>query len=135
MEARAIKEGVNQWETGRWKSEVESKSMLVWYRERQGIFVEAGYDNSWGSVLLFRVRIYSLSLGWWESFWGGDVRCPMCGPDEETLEHFLEECEVLQGVRVRCGLLEVRDVLSFGGCSWGDVREYCRVAGHTNNID
>ena len=124
MEARAIKERVNQWETGRWRREVESKSTLVWYRERQSFGGEAGYDSSWGSVLLFRVRSNSLRLRWRERFCGGDVRCSMCGGEEETLEHFLEECEVLHGVRVRCGLLEVRDVLSFGGGSWGDVREY-----------
>ena len=52
------------------------------------------------------------------------AQCVMCGWEEETLEHFLEECEVLHGVRVRCGLLKVRDVLSFGGSSWGDVKEY-----------
>ena len=78
MEAGVIKERVNQWETGRWRSEVESKSTLVWYRERQGIGGEAGYENSWGSVLLFRVRSNSLRLGWREKFWGGDVRCPLC---------------------------------------------------------
>ena len=31
---------------------------------------------------------------------------------------------MLQGVRVQCGLLEAKNVLSFGGGSWGDVKEY-----------
>ena len=48
---------------------------------------------------------------------GGAVECPICGAGEETLAHFVTECEALDGVRRRFGvgrgdLLE--EVLLFG---------------------
>jgi len=64
-------------------------------------------------VLLYRVRSKSLRLGWRERFWGREVGCVGCGAEEETLIHFLEECEGLRGPRDRYGLYRVCDVLSF----------------------
>ena len=70
---------------------MESRSTLGCYGLRGE--AEAGYDNSWGTVLLFRVRSNSLRLGWRARFWVGDVRCPMYGWEEKTLEHLLEKCK------------------------------------------
>ena len=88
---------VNDWELNRWREEVSSKSTLSFYRAKESIGGEGGYDNSWGSVLLYRVRSNSLRLGWRERFFGGEVAYVMCGAEEETLLHFLEEFEGCKG--------------------------------------
>ena len=115
---------VNDWELSRWREEVGSKSTLNYYRAKDIIGGEGGYDNSWGSVLLYRVRSNSLRLGWRERFFGGEVACVVCGAEEETLLHFLEECEGLREARERYSLYRVEDVLSFGGGNWECVKRY-----------
>ena len=48
-------------EENRWREELNEKSTLVYCRMKTGIGGET-YDNSWGSVLLFRVRSNTLRL-------------------------------------------------------------------------
>ena len=115
---------VNEWDLNRWREEVRSKTTLNHYMAKENIGGEGGYDNSWGSVLMYRVRSNSLRLGGRERFFGGEVRCVLCGAEEETLLHFLEECEGLRGARDRYGLYRMDDVLSFGRGEWGDVKTY-----------
>ena len=48
---------------------------------------------------------------------GGAVVCPICGAGEETLAHFVTECEALDGVRRRFGVGRgdpLEEVLLFG---------------------
>ena len=89
---------------------------MTYYREKTNIGGETCYDNSWGAVLLFRCRSNTLKLGWRERFLGGRLQCAMCdGGEEETLEHFLVECEGLRDVRRRWGISTVAEVMDFGG--------------------
>ena len=49
---------------------------------------------------------------------GGAVECPICGAGEETVAHFVTECEALDGVRRRFGVGRgdpLEEVLLFGG--------------------
>ena len=71
-----IKRKIKVWEDDRWRSEVRGKSTLGLYRNKDRIGGEGGYDNSWGSVLLFRARSNTLRLGWRRRFLdGGGVDC------------------------------------------------------------
>ena len=49
---------------------------------------------------------------------GGTVECPICGAGEETVAHFVTECEALDGVRRRFGVGRgdpLEEVLLIGG--------------------
>ena len=63
---------------------------------------------------MFRARANSLKLGWRGRFVGEDVICGVYGSGEETLVHFLVECEGTREVRDRYGVMKVRDALGFG---------------------
>ena len=57
-------------------------------------------------------------LGWRARFQNGDVSCVLCGADEETIEHFVLQCESLAEVRVRNGVTAgdtLQKVLLFEG--------------------
>ena len=82
------------------------------------------YDNSWGSVLLFRVRSNTLKLGWRAGFVSGDTSCVLCQEEVETLKHFLVECEGLRGVRERFGVNSVEESMGFGRLSVEEVKNY-----------
>ena len=110
-----IKQRIDNWETQRWRAEVEEKVTLQYYREKQSIGGEICYDNSWGAVLLFRTRSNTLRLGWRARYWGESVACGVCGAREETLEHFLMGCDRYEHVRVKYGIRTMKDVLDFGG--------------------
>ena len=87
------------------------------------------YDNSWDSVIMFRCRSNTLKLGWRARFVGGNVGCVLCGGEEETLRHFLVECEELGEVRGRCGMegvLDVGEVLLFRESGREKVRKCLR---------
>ena len=55
---------------------------------------------------------------------GGAVECPICETGEETLAHFVTECEALDGVRRRFGVERgdpLEEVLLFGGRTGEEV--------------
>ena len=51
---------------------------------------------------------------WRNRFLGWEVVSVMCGAEEETLHHFLVECEGLWEARDRNSLYREDDVLRFG---------------------
>lgn len=114
MTTNEIVKAVNMWEDNRWRMEVENKSTLIYYRMKEGIGGE-WYDNSMGSRLLFQCRSNTLRLGWRARFWGEDVRCGICGTEEETLVHFLMECPTLVRVRERYSINRIEEVMCFEG--------------------
>ena len=120
MGAKDVVRRVDVWEENRWREELNEKSSLLHYRMKAGIGGET-YDNSWGSVLLFRVRSNTLRLGWRARYWGGEVGCMMCGAEEETLKHFLLECPELEGFRGRFGVRTMEGVMSFGKSDTGEI--------------
>ena len=61
---------------------------------------------------------------------GGGVECPICGAGEETLAHFVTECEALDGVRRRFGLGRgdpLEEVLLFGGRTGEEVERTTKM--------
>ena len=98
---------------GRWRVKVHYSC-----RHKIGIGDEGIYSNRYGSVLLFQFRTNTLRLGLRQRFVGGAVECPICGAGEETLGHFVTECEALDGVRRRFGVMRgdpLEKVLLFEG--------------------
>ena len=83
---------------------MESRSTSQLYRHKIGIGDEGIYSNRYGSVLLFQFRTNTLRLGWRQCFVGGAVECLIYGVGEETVAHFVTECEALDGVRRRFGV-------------------------------
>ena len=127
MKNEEIVAAVNEWEHVRWRSEVESKSTLVFYRMKEGIG-NVLYDNGWGARLMFGARSNTLRLNWRGRFVGGATGCDMCGADEESLGHFLAECVCLRRVRERFGVRNVGDALGFGGLDMSVCWEYLEEA-------
>ena len=121
MSRMELKERVNRWDEGVWREEMERRTTLELYRHKREFGDEGIYENGWGSVLLFRCRTNTLMLGWRARFQNGDVSCVLCGADEETIEHFVLQCESLAEVRVRNGVTAgdtLQKVLLFEG-AWG----------------
>ena len=61
---------------------------------------------------------------------GGAVECPICGAGEETLAHFVTECEALDGVRRRFGVGHgdpLEEVLLFGGGAGEEVERTTKM--------
>ena len=83
---------------------MESRSTLQLYRHKIGIGDEGIHCNRYGSVLLFQFRTNTLRLGWRQCFVGGAVECLIYGVGEETVAHFVTDCEALDGVRRRFGV-------------------------------
>ena len=80
----------------KWKSGMESKSTLVWYREKEVPKCERYYDGSWGSELLFKARTQSLEVNGRTYRWNTDRNrmCKMCNIEEvESVYHLIVECE------------------------------------------
>ena len=99
MEDREIKKKVDEYGLREWRRELEEKSTLGIYRiYKEKIGSEDIYENSYNSVILYRARTNTLMLGWRNRFEGGQISCGMCGAADETLEHFLVECEGLREV-------------------------------------
>lgn len=109
---------IKDWDTGEWRKILEEKTTLGLYRTYKGeIKEEQFYDNTFGSVLLFRARTNCLRLGWRRRFQGGDVGCRACGFVEETLDHFLLDCPRLHSIRVKYGMegVDMGEMLGFDG--------------------
>ena len=58
------------------------------------------------------------------------MECPICGAREETLAHFVTECEALDGVRRRFGVGRgdpLEEVLLFGGRTGEEVERTTKM--------
>ena len=94
------------------------KETLEIYQNKSKIHEERIYNNSFGSVILFRCRTNTLKLNWRRRYQGGEVECPRCGErEEETLDHFLRQCSGLRHIRARHGVREEDELERESGCS------------------
>ena len=57
------------------------------------------YDNTQGATLLFKSRTNTLQLEWRKKYTNEDTICKLCHKNDETLEHFITECEALAQTR------------------------------------
>ena len=79
----------------KWKSSMENKSTLEWYREKGVPKYESFYDGSWGSELLFKARSQSLEVNGRTYRWNtdGSRLCKVCRNLEvESVYHVIVEC-------------------------------------------
>ena len=61
---------------------------------------------------------------------GRAVECPICGAGEETMAHFVMQCEALDGVRRRFGVGRgdpLEEVLLFGGRTGEEVERTTKM--------
>ena len=99
-----------------WKNELNQKSTLTIYKQyKEKIYEEKFYDNTFGSILLFRARSNTLKLAWRNRFQGNDVDCKLCGATVETNEHFIMQCPRLAQIRQEFGVDEcsIQGILGF----------------------
>ena len=83
LEKRVNKENVGHL-TDRLKSEIKEESI---------------YDNSQGSVLLFRCRTNTMPLNNRNRHTNSDTSCPCCNFENEDLNHFLLHCPAYSSAR------------------------------------
>jgi len=109
---------IRAWDTEEWRKILEEKVTLSLYRTfKEEIGEEQIYDNTFGSVLLFRARSNCLKLGWRYRFQGGGVECRVCGFEEETLNHFLVDCPGYSTERQKHNMdgVSIEEMLCFRG--------------------
>ena len=92
---------VDEWETDRWRRDLESRTTLQLYRNKVGIGDEGIYRNVFGSVLKFRCRTKTLKFRWRDGFSGCAVDCLLCGAE---VEHFVMKCEGIRTIWERHGV-------------------------------
>lgn len=109
---------IRDYDKGIWLREMEQKKTLELYSSfKTEIKEENYYDNTEGSVLMFRARSNTLKLRWRNRFEDGDVCCLLCGEEEETLSHFIKRCRALREVRERYSVAEgeMEEIMMFSG--------------------
>ena len=89
--------------------QVESRSTLQLYRHKIGIRDEGIYSNRYkvwiGTIIpVYNKHSEARMEATRQRLVGGAVECPICGAGEETLAHFVTECEAMDGVRRRFGV-------------------------------
>ena len=95
--AKKARERVREEEEARWIRNMSEKSTLAVYRcHKSSIGMVHLYDNSLGSKLLFEARAGALrTLVRLKAINKdvSDVRCRVCGVQDETIEHVVLQCE------------------------------------------
>ena len=101
MSTKQIENIVRRWDTEQWKISIQSKKTLqIYIRNKTNIKEETDiYDNTQGATLLFKSRTNTLPLEWRKIYTNNNTTCKICGKDEETLEHFIIECDTLKQTR------------------------------------
>merc|ERR1711972_190554 len=92
---------VREWDTEQWRINIQDKKTLQLYKNnKKGIKEETDiYDNTQGATLLFKSRTNTLQLGWRKKYTNEDTICKLYNKNDETLEHFITECEALAQTR------------------------------------
>ena len=98
--SKQIDKKVREWDTEQWRINIQDKKTLQLYKNKKGIKEETDiYDNTQGATLLFKSRTNTLQLGWRKKYTNEDTICKLCNKNDETLEHFITECEALAQTR------------------------------------
>ena len=103
MSTKQIDTMVKEWDTQQWKGCINDKKTLHIYKNNKTNIKEETmlYDNTQGATLLFKGRTNTLPLEWINRFTNKDTTCQLCKKYEETLEHFILECETLEQTRTQ----------------------------------
>ena len=103
-------------DSNKWYEEKSSKTTLGIYNLfKTSIKEETSiYDNTEESRILFKARTNTLNLNWRNRFKVNpdeiDTTCPMCGENEETLEHFLLRCPTNEDIRSKYSFWNMEEV-------------------------
>ena len=106
MSINMIKNKVNEWDENLWKTAMESKSSLDFYRSHKTkINEEKWFRNGTKYEIMMKTRSKSLKIGKrdWEN---QNSICELCGEEEETTEHFIFICNKLD--KSRCQFLQLQ---------------------------
>ena len=89
---KMLKEAVNRWDKLGWREDIEQKTTLRLYAKYKKIAEVKWHDNTEESTVMMRARLDVLPLGWRQGFRGGNILCPCCSEEMETMEHFAVQC-------------------------------------------
>ena len=94
MTRSEIEKSLLEWDTMKWKEGMAQKSSLEIYRQNKEKVgqVDYMYDNRPNSIIFFQARTNSLPLHNRVKFLREDSICPVCGNENENLEHFILFC-------------------------------------------
>ena len=102
-----IRKRMREWDSERWRKELESKSSLEIYRTYKKEFGnEDVYDNRKESVLWCDARMNTMRLEKRNRFVGGSTACKLCDGGDEDLEHFLLDCSAIGRERAKIWQLQ-----------------------------
>lgn len=94
-----IKEKVNRVDSEMWKAEMENKETLTIYKSYKVKISEIKwYDNTLKTNLMIKARTDTLELNWRKRHKQESTQC-ICGYENETLEHFILDCEEYSDTR------------------------------------
>ena len=109
MRQRIEEDGLVRWRTG-----METKSTLKWYRYKEKPEPLQWHVGDWGSRLLSKARTGTLEVKA-RNRDGQDQECSSCVGTRETIEHFLVECDRYEEER---GRLIGRAIATVGREEW-----------------
>ena len=98
-----IKKEIYKWDTNLWKEQLSNKITMTRYRsQKENIQETSWFRNGFKHSLMMRARADVLNLQWrnhGENNNSNDKNCPLCLQADETLDHFLLDCNSLQDIR------------------------------------
>ena len=101
-----IKNKVNTWDSLRWREEIAQKETLRIYRKyKENIDEVKWFDNTQKSKIMMQARLNVLPLNWRKEYLCGNITCPLCNVEVETLEHFLLNCTKYEDLKMSCTFL------------------------------
>ena len=97
---RQIKGIIDDWDTNEWRRKMVTKKTLSLYRTRKRkIEEETWFYNAKKCNIMMKARSDTLRIGWREFGTEEEKICKLCKKEEETLEHFIMDCDELQECR------------------------------------
>ena len=111
MSKNELKMEVRKWDSKKWEEGMESMVSLRIYRNwKKDIKEETCYDNTYSSVILFRLRTNTLQLNITNRHNNNNnnnnVNCVFCEDQEETRFHFLLFCQAYTEERQKIFMLQ-----------------------------
>ena len=93
QEKNIIINKVKEWDSLKWREEMQHKSTLNIYEKFKKTLGEENWvDNTEESKLLIRGRTNTITLNWRNIYQGKSEEYLCCGFETETLKYFLLEC-------------------------------------------
>ena len=90
---------IYKWDEDFWRSEMEKKSTLTIYKNKDNIKEVKWFRNGLKYNIMMKARSNTLDLRWREWATNEEKICKLCNKQIETLQHFLLDCDNLQSCR------------------------------------